>query len=106
MTTEIVVQQKAELQAKPKTYWQKSEQENLIKLLTIYIEGAAYNTNVSVKNVFLLFQHKLEGRYTVEQVMKALDIYTDQSDSVPHPSHVIQIIRKQQSEKRSAAIGM
>lgn len=71
-------------------YWNASEQEALIKTLAVIINGQkSYGKQVSIEDTFAYYRLKLESRYTVESILKALQGYTDINDDIPTPSDLI-----------------
>ncbi len=42
--------------------------------------------------MFSYYRMKLDGKYHAEQILKAIDIYTDRKNDVPAPADLIQII--------------
>ena len=80
-------------QEKQRNYWNQSEQEELIKTLAIVIRGQKTFAEQSVKDAFAYFKMKLEKRFTVEQVINAIDIWTDKSREVPVPADIIAILQ-------------
>ena len=81
------------LKPKQTNSWSKSEQESLLKVLTVLINGQKpYGKEYSVSDTFLYYKMKLDGKYTAEQIMKAVDIYTDKKNDVPAPADIIQIL--------------
>ena len=78
------------LKPKQTNSWSKSEQESLLKVLTVLINGQKpYGKEYSVSDTFLYYKMKLDGKYTAEQIMKAVDIYTDKKNDVPAPADII-----------------
>ena len=64
-----------------------------MKVLTVLINGQKpYGKEYSVSDTFLYYKMKLDGKYTAEQIMKAVDIYTDKKNDVPAPADIIQIL--------------
>lgn len=62
-------------------------------MLTVLINGQkAYGKDYSVADTFSYYKMKLEGKYSAEEILKAVDIYTDRKNDVPAPSDIIQII--------------
>lgn len=78
---------------KPANSWTKSEQESLVMTLTVLINGQkGYGRQHSVKDTYAYYRAKLERRFTVSQVLYALDVYTDKQNDIPAPADVIQIL--------------
>lgn len=64
-----------------------------MKVLTVLINGQKpYGKEYSVSDTFLYYKMKLNGKYTAEQIIKAVDIYTDKKNDVPAPADIIQIL--------------
>jgi len=62
-------------------------------MLTVLINGQkAYGKDYSVADTFSYYKMKLDGKFTAEQILKAVDIYTDRKNDVPAPSDIIQIL--------------
>lgn len=62
-------------------------------MLTVLINGQkAYGKDYSVADTFLYYKMKLDGKYSADKILKAVDIYTDRKNDVPAPSDIIQII--------------
>lgn len=73
--------------------WTSTEIESLSKALAIVCVGQnAYGTEKQFEQRFDFWVMKLEGRFTVSQILQALDIYTDRYSGVPTPSDIIKII--------------
>lgn len=80
-------------QARPQNYWNPSEQEEIIKLLTIIIDGQkAYGKDASIKDVYAYMKYKLDGKYSADMVCAAIDAYTDLHNDIPAPADLIKII--------------
>lgn len=78
---------------KPKNCWKKSEEANLVKIFTIIVDGQkAYGKDISLKSIYAYFKLKLEKRYSVDQVMYALDKYTDEKNDIPSPADIVNIL--------------
>lgn len=62
-------------------------------MLTVLINGQkAYGKDYSVSDTFSYYKMKLDGKYTANQILKAVDIYTDRKNDIPAPADIIQII--------------
>lgn len=62
-------------------------------MLTVLINGQkAYGKDYSVSDTFSYYKMKLEGRYNAEQILKAVNVYTDRKNDIPAPADVIQIL--------------
>ena len=76
-----------------KNCWQASDKEKLTKVLAIIINGQkTYGKDYSIIDTFAYFQFKLESKYSVEQVIYALDSYTDTKNDIPNPADIISIL--------------
>lgn len=76
--------------------WTRSDVENLTKALTVIIEGQnAYGKKYDLENIFNYMRLKLERKFTVDQVLFALDLYTNRNDDIPTPSAIINILDPQ-----------
>lgn len=73
--------------------WTASELEQLTKTLAVIINGQkAYGKDHSLKDTLAYYTHKLQGKFTMRQVLWALDKYTDQHNDIPAPSDLINLI--------------
>lgn len=62
-------------------------------MLTVLINGQkAYGKDYSVSDTFSYYKMKLDGKYSAEEILKAVDVYTDRKNDVPAPSDIIQIL--------------
>lgn len=82
-----------DLQTKHNSFWTKSEEAEIIKTLTVIINGQkAYGKNVSLSDTYDYYKMKLNGRFPAHQVLAALMVYTDTKNDIPAPSDIISII--------------
>jgi hypothetical protein len=73
--------------------WKSTEIEGLSKALAVVcIVQNAYGTESQFAARLDFWIMKLEKKYTVNQVIHALDIYTDRHSDVPTPSDIINIL--------------
>jgi hypothetical protein len=73
--------------------WQTSDLENLAKTLTVIADGQkAYGKEINVKHIFEYFKFKLEGRFSVDQIVFAIQKYTDAKNDIPAPADIIKIL--------------
>lgn len=80
-------------QTKPRNYWIKSDQERLIKVLSVIINGQkAYGKEYSISDTYAYFKMKLEHRYSVDHIIFALNEYTDRKNDIPSPADIINIL--------------
>ena len=78
---------------KPNNSWTTLEQEELTKTLAIIINGQkAYGKEYSVRDVYEYFKMKLQSRFNVEQIVFALNEYTDRENDIPSPADIIKIL--------------
>ena len=69
------------------------ELAKFVKVLSIIVKGQnAYGRKHNLEDMISYFGLKLSKRYTVDQVIYALDIFTDKYDDIPTPSDVIKIL--------------
>ena len=81
------------LQTRPQNCWTNTEIQELVKVLTILIDGQKpYGKEYSLKATLDYFMLKLEKKYGVDQVLFALDKYTDKKNDIPAPSDIINIL--------------
>lgn len=74
-------------------YWSASEQEALIKTLAVIINGQKnYGKQVSIDDTFAYYRLKLDGRYPVDRILRALQLYTDTKDDIPTPADLITLM--------------
>ena len=52
----------------------------------------AYGKNVELQPLFAYFKLKLESRFSVDQVIYALNKYTDSKNDIPAPADIINIL--------------
>ena len=64
-----------------------------MKTLSITINGQkAYGKEYSVTDTFAYYELKLQSKFSAEQVLYALDKYTDIHNDIPAPSDIINIL--------------
>jgi hypothetical protein len=62
-------------------------------VLSITVDGQkAYGKEINLQSILNYFRLKLEGKFNVEQVIHALDVYTDEHNDIPSPADVIKIL--------------
>jgi hypothetical protein len=67
--------------------------EKLTKILTIISDGQkTFGKEINVRDIFNYYRLKMEDRFSVEQVIKALKEYTDKKNDIPAPADLINII--------------
>ena len=68
-------------------------------MLSVIIKGQkAYGKDHSITDTFAYFKYKLEKQYSVEQVVYALDKYTDIKNDIPAPSDIKNILNPKEPE--------
>lgn len=73
--------------------WTSTEIGELSKALAIVCVGQnAYGTEQQFSQRFDFWVMKLERKYTVNQILHALDIYTDKNSDIPTPSDIIKLL--------------
>lgn len=73
--------------------WTSTEIEELSKALAVVCIGQnSYGTEQQFSQRFDFWVMKLEGKYTVNQVLHALDVYTDKNSGIPTPSDIIKLL--------------
>lgn len=74
-------------------FWPQSDQEALAKTLSVIAQGQkAYGKEINLKDIFDYFKIKLEGRFSVAQVVFAIQKYTDAKNDIPAPADIIKIL--------------
>lgn len=64
-----------------------------MKTLSILINGQkTYGRDYSVSDTFAYYELKLQSRYSAEQILYAVDKYTDTKNDIPAPSDIINIL--------------
>lgn len=90
------------LVSKRTTFWSALDQENLVKTLGIIILGQkSFGEQRNIEDVFNYYRFKLERRFSVGQIISAIDEYTDKKTDVPAPADIIEIL---ESEKPKSGI--
>ena len=85
--------QKNETPEKPESFWNPSEQAEIVKALTVIADAQkAYGRDASVKDLFAYFRMKLDGRFPAGHVLSALDLYTDTKNDIPAPADIIALM--------------
>lgn len=83
-------------QTKQQDFWSASDQEKIVKTLSIIINGQkAYGKDVSIEDTFAFYQLKLDGRFPADAVINALGAYTDRSNDIPAPADLISLMAPQ-----------
>ncbi len=52
----------------------------------------AYGKEVNIADVYAYFEMKFQGRYSVDQIIYALGIYTDRKSDIPTPADIFNIL--------------
>ena len=73
--------------------WNASDQANIVKMLSVILNNQkSFGKEVSINDTFEFFKMKLDGKYTANQVLGAIDRYTDQNADIPTPADIIAIL--------------
>ena len=81
------------LQEKQQSYWTQSEAAQIVKVLSILINGQkTYGKDYSVSDTFAYYEMKLQNKFSAQQVLFAMDKYTDTKNDIPAPSDIINIL--------------
>lgn len=81
------------LQTNSRKSWGNQGIDEIAKVLAIIINGQkAYGRAYSLKDTLAYFRLKLEQRFTADQVIAALGVYTDTHNDIPAPSDLIAIL--------------
>ena len=76
-----------------KSLWSEEDKDKLTVALAVTIKGQKqYGETYLVKDIEAFWSLKLENRFTMPQVLWALDKYTDRKSDVPVPADIIQIL--------------
>ena len=78
---------------RPSNCWTSEEQDELIRALGfICNEQKAFGKDVDIKVTYEYWKHKLDGRFSMQQVLYALDKFTDTKTDLPQPADIIQTL--------------
>lgn len=67
--------------------------ESLLKALGVIVKGQnAYGKQHNLNDLFAYMQFKLERKFSAEQVLWAIDQYTDRNDDIPTPADINNIL--------------
>lgn len=73
--------------------WSASDQANIVKMLSVILNNQkAFGKEQSIDDTFSFFKMKLDGKYTADQVLGAIDKYTDSNADIPTPADIINIL--------------
>lgn len=73
--------------------WSASDQANIVKTLSVILNNQkAFGKEQSIDDTFSFFKMKLDGKYTADQVLGAIDKYTDSNADIPTPADIINIL--------------
>lgn len=73
--------------------WSASDQANIVKMLSVILNNQkAFGKEQSIDDTFSFFKMKLDGKYTADQVLGAVDKYTDSNADIPTPADIINIL--------------
>jgi hypothetical protein len=77
--------------------WTNTQIQKLIQTISVVVtQQNDYGKEVNVIDTIEYFKMKLQSRYTVDQVIYAIDIFTDRSDRIPTPADLIKILDPEQ----------
>ena len=86
-----------------KNQWSVDEKKALAAVTFPLIEmQKAYGRQMNAKIVMQGWEIKFAGRFTIEQLLFALDKYTDEHDDFPSPSNLIAILDPKEPEVTTA----
>ncbi len=92
------------MQERPTNFWSPSDQAEIIKVLTIIINGQkTYGKDVSIKDTYEYYKLKLDGKYPSDRVINAIQSYTDTKSDLPAPSDLITILEPKAEPRISTA---
>jgi len=73
--------------------WSASDQANIVKMLSVILNNQkAFGKEQSIDDTFSFFKMKLDCKYTADQVLGAIDKYTDSNADIPTPADIINIL--------------
>lgn len=73
--------------------WSGSDLESLTNILTVLVKGQnAYGKQHNLGDLLAYMRFKLERKYTAEQVLYAIDQYTNRHDDIPTPADINNIL--------------
>jgi len=72
--------------------WTQEEKDQLVMYLTLAMKGQKTYSKEELTDKLAWYKMKLEGRYTMAQIIYAMDIFTDSNNQVPVPSDIINIL--------------
>jgi len=62
----------------------------------------AYGREMNARIVMQGWEIKFAGRFTIEQILYALDVYTDKHDDFPSPANLIEILQPEEPKVSEA----
>lgn len=73
--------------------WSNPQKQDLTKALSVISAAQkSFGRDVNVRDMLAYYEMKLSGRFSVEQVLYALGIYTDRKNDIPAPADIIDIL--------------
>lgn len=86
-----------------KSQWTVEEKKALAAVTFPLIEiQKPYGREMNAKLVMQRWEIKFAGRFTIEQLLFALDRYTDKHDDFPSPSNIIEILEPEEPRVTTA----
>ncbi len=80
-------------QSKPESSWQNSDKQKLVQAATVYFSDLDdYGKGVDMKVILKKYALFFEGKYTVDQIIRAIHTHCLQSNVIPKVSHLEQIL--------------
>lgn len=77
--------------------WTNSQKAELVKTLAVIIQGQnAYGKKHNLEDTLAYLTHKLQAKHTVEQVIYAIEKYTDDHDDIPTPADINKILNPEE----------
>lgn len=84
--------------------WDIEEKKKLALVVMEHVEmQKAYGRVIDAKTIMRAWQRKFINRFTVDQIIYALDKYSDKHDDFPSPSNIIDILEPEQPKVTEAA---
>jgi hypothetical protein len=76
--------------------WSIEEKKKLAVVVYEHVEmQKAYGRTIDAKVIMRAWQRKFINRFTIDQIIYALDKYSDKRDDFPSPSNIIEILEPQ-----------
>jgi hypothetical protein len=68
-------------------------------MLTVLISNQkTYGKQYSVADTFIFWKMKLENKFSANDILLAVDAYTDYKDDIPTPADIIKILRPEEKQ--------